>query len=69
MNTVRDPTNWRAADGFRAVAIDIRKCVWCGEGFVRVRLQNRPVTFCSAECHDEQDAAYKADYEMRRKQS
>jgi hypothetical protein len=53
-----DPTDWRAARGFSVLGIDIRECVWCGDGFVRVRFEPKPRLTCSEQCCKENRAAY-----------
>ena len=62
-----DPTNWRAADGFRALAIDIRSCAWCGEGFVRIRLSHKPHSLCSEKCRKENAEHLSVAYELTKR--
>jgi hypothetical protein len=53
-----DPTNWEATGVFVAYGIDVRKCVWCGDGFARIRFTHRPQITCSEQCQRENRAAY-----------
>jgi len=53
-----DICDWSAANGFSVMGIDIRECVWCGDGFVRVRFTKKPHQTCSEQCRAENRAAY-----------
>lgn len=53
MVTRAETIDWVAARSFTAYAIDIRECAWCGNGFVRLRIDCKPHIFCSEECRKE----------------
>lgn len=50
--------DWRRLRGVQVLGIDILECVWCGDGFVRLRMQPKPQLTCSEKCRLENRAEY-----------
>lgn len=44
-----------------AYGIDIRTCVWCGEGYVSLRLGKRPRSTCGPKCAAENSRYVRAE--------